>query len=78
MLSIKDLQLGDQAKILGFGPCESHYRQKLISMGLFSGTVIQLTGIAPLGDPLQIVARGSVLSLRKGEAHVLQLEKITL
>ena len=76
MLSIKDLQVGDRAKVLGFGMCESHYRQKLLSMGLLPGSVIELICIAPLGDPLQIIARGSVLSLRKAEANVLKLEKI--
>lgn len=76
MLNIKDLQVGDRAKILGFSPCEPHYRQKLLSMGLLPGSVIELTCIAPLGDPLQIVTRGSVLSLRKAEATVLKLEKI--
>jgi ferrous iron transport protein A len=76
MLSIKDLQVGDRAKVLGFGQCESHYRQKLLSMGLLPGSVIELICIAPLGDPLQIIARGSVLSLRKAEANVLKLEKI--
>lgn len=76
MLSIKDLQVGDQARILGFSQCEPHYRQKLLSMGLLPGSVIELTRIAPLGDPLQIVARGAVLSLRKAEANVLKLEKI--
>jgi ferrous iron transport protein A len=76
MLSIKDLQVGDRAKILGFGPCEPHYRQKLLSMGLLPGAEIELTRIAPLGDPLQIVSRGTVLSLRKAEAGALKLERI--
>lgn len=78
MQTIKDLQVGDQARILGFGQCEAHYRQKLLSMGLLPGTLIELTGIAPLGDPLQIVTRGSVLSLRKAEASVLKLEKLSV
>jgi ferrous iron transport protein A len=76
MLCIKDLKVGDQAKILGFDQCEPHYKQKLLAMGLIPGSVIKLTRIAPLGDPLQILARGSVLSLRKAEASVLKLEKI--
>jgi len=76
MLSIKDLQVGDRAKILGFRPCEPHYRQKLLSMGLLPGAEIELARIAPLGDPLQIVSRGTVLSLRKAEAGALKLERI--
>ncbi len=76
MRSIRDLQVGDQARIAGFGQCEKHYRQKLIAMGLLPGSVIELTCVAPLGDPVQILSRGSLLSLRKSEADVLHLEKI--
>ncbi len=76
MLDIKNLQVGERAKILGFSQCEPHYRQRLLSMGLLPGAIIELTCIAPLGDPLQIVTGGTVLSLRKAEASVLKLEKI--
>lgn len=78
MLTIKDLHVGDEAKIKGFSQCDPHYRQKLLAMGLLPGSLIKLTCIAPLGDPIQIVIRGSVLSLRKSEASVLKLEKIEL
>ncbi len=76
MLTIRDLHVGDEAKITGFSQCDPHYRQKLLAMGLLPGSVIKLTCIAPLGDPVQVVIRGSVLSLRKAEASVLKLEKI--
>lgn len=76
MLTIRDLHVGDEAKIMGFSQCDPHYRQKLLAMGLLPGSVIKLTCIAPLGDPVQVVIRGSVLSLRKAEASVLKLEKI--
>lgn len=76
MLTIKDLQVGEEAKIKGFSQCDPHYRQKLLTMGLLPGSVIKLTCIAPLGDPFQVVVRGSVLSLRKSEASILKLEKI--
>lgn len=78
MLNIKNLQVGERARILGFSQCDAHYRQRLLSMGLLPGAIIELSCIAPLGDPLQIVAGGTVLSLRKAEASVLKLEKITL
>ena len=77
MLNIKNLRVGERAKILGFSACEPQYRQRLMAMGLLPGAVIELTCIAPLGDPLQVVAGGTVLSLRKAEASVLKLEKIS-
>ncbi len=32
------------------------------------GTVVELVGVAPLGDPLELLVRGCSLSIRKGEA----------
>lgn len=76
MQAINELKVGDQAKILGYNACDKAYRQKLLVMGLTPGQVIKLVRIAPLGDPIQIMLRGFVLSLRKAEAVALKLLKI--
>lgn len=78
MIAIKDLRVGDKAIIRGFRDCARHYRQKLLSMGLTPGSIIELIRVAPLGDPIQIVTRGFALSLRKAEANVLCLEKVNV
>lgn len=76
MISIRDLKVGDKAEIQGYVGTDKHYRHKLLSMGCTPGTVLELTRIAPLGDPIQIKIRGFVLSLRKSEASILQLVKV--
>jgi len=78
MIAIKDLRIGDKAMIRGFRDCARQYRQKLLSMGLTPGAIIQLIRVAPLGDPIQILSRGCHVSLRKAEANVLQLEKVSI
>jgi len=75
-MNLKDLQVGERGRITGLMPGEKYYRQKLLSMGLIPGTVIQLARIAPLGDPIEIEVRGYALSLRRDEAQVLQIEKV--
>jgi ferrous iron transport protein A len=75
-LELSDLSVGDHAKITGYLPTNYSYRKKLLIMGLVPGTEITLTGIAPLGDPVQIAARGLSLCLRKKEASVMKLEKV--
>ena len=75
-VNIKDLRIGQKAKILGFALCAGEYRHRLLSMGLTPGTVIELIRIAPLGDPVQILVRGIMLSLRKAEASILKLEQV--
>lgn len=77
MTAINQLNVGDKAKILGFAKGNSPYRQRLLAMGLTPGAVFELLRIAPLGDPVQILIRGMVLSLRKSEASILQLSKVT-
>ncbi len=44
---------------------------RLRELGLLPGTVVQLIRRAPLGDPLEISVRGSLLSLRRSEAELI-------
>jgi ferrous iron transport protein A len=73
MVSISDLKVGDSAKVLGLSKANKVYRQKLLAMGLTPGAVFLVKRKAPLGDPIEISVRGFGLSLRKGEADMLQL-----
>jgi len=43
-------------------------------LGLVPGTQFELQRLAPLGDPVEIKVRGSLVSLRKGEADVMEVE----
>jgi ferrous iron transport protein A len=74
-VKLKDLTVGDRARVAGYEKGEQQYRQKLLSMGLTRGTELMLVKIAPLGDPVDIEVRGYQLSLRKSEADLLILEK---
>ena len=47
---------------------------RLLEMGLTPGVEFELLGIAPLGDPIEIVIRGYRLSLRKSEAARVTIE----
>lgn len=75
-MGLKNLVIGDLAKITGFQPTGKPYRKKLLAMGLTPGTEFRVTRFAPLGDPVEIKLRGFALTLRKDEAAVLQIEKI--
>lgn len=47
---------------------ERAFRRRLMELGLVPGTPISLVQFAPLGDPLEIEARGCRLSIRRAEA----------
>ncbi|WP_417269131.1 FeoA family protein [Celeribacter sp.] len=76
MQKLKDLALGDCAKIVGFDAGAPAYRRMLLSMGLTLGTEFTVNRMAPLGDPIEIRVRGYALSLRKAEAEALNVCRI--
>ena len=73
---LKDLTVGDCARINGFDKSGKAYRKRLLAMGLTPGTEFRITRFAPMGDPVEIKIRGFSLTLRKDEAAVLLIEKI--
>ena len=48
--------------------------ERLMEMGLVPGTVLKIVRFAPLGDPIEIEARGYNLSLRRDEASAIVLQ----
>ncbi len=74
---LKHLSPGDKAEIIGYDASQKPYRDRLLSMGLIKGTVITLLNVAPLGDPIKISVRGFDLSLRKEEADILRIRRVT-
>ncbi|WP_028972928.1 FeoA family protein [Spirochaeta cellobiosiphila] len=77
MATIQDLHVGDKVVISGYEKDNPTYRQKLLSMGLTRGTEVELTKVAPMGDPVEILVRGFKLSLRKEEAQILKFEEVS-
>lgn len=75
-MMLKQLAVGDRARVCGFAESESPYRRKLLSMGLTPGAELEVIRMAPLGDPVEIRVRGFALTLRKAEADALTVEKL--
>lgn len=75
-MTLKDLQVGDRAKVAGFLESGGAYRRKLLSMGLTPGAEISVTRVAPMGDPVEIRVRGFALSVRRDEAEAISVEKL--
>ena len=48
---------------------EGSFRRRLMELGLVPGTQVEVVGVAPLGDPLELLVRGSSLSIRRAEAE---------
>jgi ferrous iron transport protein A len=49
-------------------------RRRLMELGLVPGTRVQVVGVSPLGDPLELELRGARFSIRKKDALALEVE----
>lgn len=75
-MQLNSLKVGDKARIKSLSAGgDKVYRKRLVAMGLIPGTEFVVARIAPLGDPIEILVRGFLLSLRKDEASILQVEE---
>lgn len=73
--SIRDMAIGESARIVGFDKGRKHYRKRLMSLGLTPGVEFSVTRYAPMGDPVEIRVRGFNLSLRQDEAATVLIER---
>lgn len=52
------------------------FRRRLLELGLLPGTKVTVLGIAPLRDPLELLVRGSNLSIRRAEACIVAVSEV--
>lgn len=76
MMTIKDLEIGESAKILEVGG-EGALRQHFLDMGLIPGAVVTLVKYAPMGDPLQINVHGYELTLRLADVEKILCQRVS-
>jgi ferrous iron transport protein A len=73
MPSLDQLRVGQRARIVAVAGLDSLV-QRLLEMGLIDGEELEVVGVAPLGDPLEVRLRDYRLSLRRAEAARIQVE----
>ena len=74
-MTLKELQIGKSAVITKVGG-EGALRQHFLDMGMIPGAEVTVVKLAPMGDPIEIRVRGSMVSVRKGEAEIVEVEKL--
>lgn len=75
-MKIKELSIGQTARVTGYASRDRAYRHKLLRMGLIKRAEFKLLRRAPMGDPVEIELRGFNLTLRTAEADALEVEVI--
>lgn len=66
-MSLAEIGVGTVVTVERVGG-EKSYRRRLMELGLVPGTRVQVMGVAPLGDPIELLVRGGSLSIRRAEA----------
>ncbi|ACS85860.1 MULTISPECIES: FeoA family protein [Musicola] len=74
-MTLETLTVGSRWRVVGFQKGEADYRKRLLALGVTPGVEFTVSRVAPLGDPIELRLRGAAISVRKGEAQILILEK---
>ena len=71
-MTLAELAIGKVVTVETVGG-ERAFRRRLMELGLVPGTRLELVGVAPLGDPIELLVRGASLSIRRAEAEAVRV-----
>ena len=72
MKTLRDVAIGQTVKIVKLHG-EGALKRRIMDMGLTRGTEVFVQKVAPLGDPMELTVRGYELSVRKGDAELIEV-----
>ena len=71
--TLRQVKIGESAVIKKLHG-EGATKRRIMDMGLTRGTEVRVRKVAPLGDPMELTVRGYELSVRKGDAELIEVE----
>ena len=72
-MTLDEMTVGSRGVIRAVGG-EGVLRLRLLDMGLIPRTEVSVTKIAPMGDPMELRLRGYTLTIRREDAHNIEVE----
>lgn len=73
MKTLRDVAIGQTCTIVRLHG-EGALKRRIMDMGLTRGTEVYVRKVAPLGDPVELTVRDYELSVRKGDAEMIEVE----
>lgn len=70
---LSKLQKGARGKVVQLTEAKG-LRSRLLEMGIVPGAEVVMNGVAPFGDPVEVMVKGYHLTLRKSEAEAVFVE----
>lgn len=75
-MQLKDMAIGSNGRVKSMNTSTPEYRRRLLMLGVTPGNTLEVIRVAPLGDPIEIRIRGCLITVRKDEAEILEIEPI--
>ena len=75
MKKLSELGVGNSGRVVSVGG-EQALRRRLLDMGITPRTKVTVKKAAPLGDPIELLLRGYVLTLRLEDAEKITVEEV--
>jgi len=75
-MTLKELEIGKTAVITKVGG-DGALRQHFLDMGVIPGAEITVVKYAPMGDPIEVMLHGYILTLRLDDAAKIEVEPVT-
>ena len=72
-MTLREIKVGKSGRVLAVGG-EKALRRRLLDMGITPRTMITVKKVAPMGDPMELLLRGYVLTLRLDDAEKITVE----
>ena len=73
-MTLKDGKTGMKLRIQSLA--DSPLKERLLTMGLLPGTVVEILRSAPLGDPMTLSVRSYNLALRRADAANIEVTAV--
>ena len=70
MKTLRETKIGGTVRVVKL----HGVRRRIMDMGITRGVEVHVRKVAPLGDPIEVTVRGYQLSLRKGDAEMIEVE----
>lgn len=71
--TLKEAKIGETVTVLKLTG-NGAVKRRIMDMGITKGVSLYVRKVAPLGDPVEVTVRGYELSLRKGDAEMVEVE----
>ena len=76
-MTLRELSVGKSGRVLTVGG-EKALRRRLLDMGITPRTIITVRKAAPMGDPVELLLRGYVLTIRLEDAKEITIEEVAV